>query len=103
MSIKDLSLKDKVDQYALMKAQVKILEAQIADLGTELKDWMSGCGIFKVSGELYSISWSQSERTMMQPLSWFRQHYGPEWIEEHSKTVEVNTLRVQAKVDEKVA
>ena len=103
MSIKDLSLKDKVDQYALMKAQVKILEAQIADLGAELKDWMSGCGIFKVSGELYSVAWSQSERTMMQPLSWFMQHYDPDWIDQHTKTVEVNTLRVQAKVDQKVA
>lgn len=94
-----MSIKAKVDRYAVVKAQIKILEAEAADLGEEIKDWMAGTAIFTLSGDQYTIKWSQTERTMMQPMSWFKQHYDQDWIDQHTKTVEVNTLRVQAKAE----
>ena len=94
-----MSIKAKVDRYAVVKAQIKILEAEAADLGNEIKDWMSGTAIFTLSGDQYTIKWSQTERTMMQPLSWFMQHYDPDWIDQHTKTSTADMLRVQAKVE----
>lgn len=94
-----MSIKAKVDRYAEVKAQIKNLEAEEADLKKELKAWMSGAAIFTLSGDQYTVKWSQYERTQMQSLSWFMQHYDPEWIDQHTKTSTADMLRVQAKVE----